>query len=208
MIRSDVRALSTLLIGLWTIAGCTEEPITFRAEQQQVPAPPMAEPEQPDAGRPRPPGTLPSLQPDAQSPPQPEAPPEPSVTEFDLSAPPGGRSSMTDPGEEFVASCDASLCTCRINAECPLVRPLCNFLGYCVECFSSEDCLRKVTPGLAVCDRGECRGCASDQECPMGWQCQAQSCIEFCDDNRDCPPDWFCRNGTCDPGQSSQPDTP
>jgi hypothetical protein len=126
----------------------------------------------------------------------PDAATLPFVAEFDLDEPRSGPPRGPVEGTNFTPSCDAGACTCRIDAECPAEQPKCDFFGYCAQCLSNDDCLR-VSTEAAVCERGSCRGCYSDGECPPGWDCQMGSCVDFCDDDRDCQMGWNCDDGVC-----------
>jgi hypothetical protein len=178
----NLRALSWL--GLWTIAvGCEIEALRFRTmrvaqspDASVAPSASVGGTFELDGGR----GAPPSVFNLGQA--RPGSPFRPSGPQRD----------------DFVSRCDAGLCTCRGDADCPPLAPLCDLLrGACAQCFSFQDCLRDFGAARAWCEQGQCRGCGSDAECPIGWDCRQGTCVESCDVNRDCPRGWFCQDGVC-----------
>jgi hypothetical protein len=195
-----VRALILPLLALWPIAGCESETIAFRSEQapSSVPAPAPNPAPVLDAGAGTTEASAPMSQPDAQA--------GPFVSEFDFSEPRSGgdvRRPTSSTSSPFTPSCDAGVCTCRTSLECPTTAPVCDYsLGVCTQCVYSRDC---HSASAAVCDRGECRGCFDNGECPTGWECQDRTCVEFCQDSRDCLPGWSCQGGVCADDQTQLP---
>jgi Cys-rich repeat protein len=50
--------------------------------------------------------------------------------------------------------------------------------------------------------------CQSDADCPLGFICENQQCVEGCVDDRDCPRGTWCDNGQCVEGCTSDQDCP
>lgn len=147
-----VRVRSLSLLCLWTISGCAEESLTFRAEQRTT----GGERDQPTVDGT---GGGPSPAADADAAASTDEPPDaqvemPFVSEFDLAAPPrtgtGGRRPPTEPPTFLPPDCDAGSCPCDGVDECP----------------AGWQCVEQIC--IASCD--------DDRDCPPGWSCEGRTC--------------------------------
>ncbi len=109
-----------------------------------------------------------------------------------------------DGGTYWTCDISTGACLCQSNSACDADTEFCNDQGFCQEragCFTNEDCetptFCDVTTGECLDPRNPSKNCSVDTHCPSLYYCNGAVCVPGCQTSSDCPLGYGCLMQSC-----------